>query len=65
MTSSALDSYLELLRVDGATVAQNDNKDASTKDAQITYTATQSNYYAIFPRTAIASQTGAYTLTIQ
>jgi hypothetical protein len=65
MTSSAVDSYLELVRVDGVSVAQNDNKDATTKDAQITFTAVQTNYYAIFTRTAVASQTGAYTLTIQ
>ena len=65
MTSATVDSYIELIRVDGLSVAQNDNKDATTKDAQITYTAVQTNYYAIFARTAVASQTGAYTLTIQ
>ena len=65
MTSPGLDSFLELVRGDGVRVAQNDNKDATTKDAQITYTAVQTNYYAIYARTAVASQTGAYTLTIQ
>jgi hypothetical protein len=65
MTSSTVDSYLDLVRVDGQSVAQNDNKDATTKDAQITDPAAQTNYYAIFARTAVASQTGAYTLTIQ
>lgn len=65
MRSSVVDSYLELVRGDGVTVAQNDNKDATTKDAQITYTASQTNYYVIIARTAIASQTGAYTLSIQ
>ena len=65
MTSSALDSFLELVRVDGLRVAQNDNKDATTTNAQITYTAVQTNYYAIYARTAVALQTGGYTLTIQ
>lgn len=65
MTSSAIDSFLELVRVDGLRLAQNDNKDATTKDAQITHTAVQTDYYAIYARTAVASQTGAYTLTIQ
>jgi hypothetical protein len=65
MTSSAVDSYLELVRADGANVAQNDNRNATTKDAQITYTASQTNYYVIIARTAVASQTGAYTLAIQ
>jgi hypothetical protein len=65
MTSSTIDSFLQLVRVDGLNVAQNDNRDATTKDAQIVYTAAQANYYAIYARSAIASQTGAYTLTIQ
>ncbi|MEO5903672.1 MAG: hypothetical protein ABIQ55_06670 [Gemmatimonadaceae bacterium] len=65
MTSSTVDAFLELVRVDGVRVAQNDNKDAMTKDAKINYTAVQSGYYAIHARTAVALQTGAYTLTIQ
>lgn len=65
MSSSTMDSYLELIRSSGVRVAQNDNKDASTLDAQIVFTATTTDYYGIFPRTAVASQTGVYTLSIQ
>jgi hypothetical protein len=65
MSSSAVDSYLELDRLSGGRVAQNDNRDATTKDARITFTAAATDYYAIFARTAIASQTGAYSLDIQ
>lgn len=65
MSSTDVDSYLELARVSGVPVAQNDNRDANTKDARITFTATVTDYYAIVARTAVASQTGAYTLTIQ
>ena len=65
MTSTEVDSFLELVRLDGARVASNDNKDATTKDAQLIYTATTTTYYAIFARTAISRQTGSYTLTIQ
>jgi hypothetical protein len=65
MSSSVVDSYLTIVRGDGTTMAQNDNKDATTKDARITFTAATANYYAIVARTAIASQTGAYTLAIQ
>lgn len=65
MTSSAIDPFLNLFDVDGLRVAQNDNKDATTKDAEIAYTAVDTNYYAIYARTAVPSQTGAYTLTIQ
>ncbi len=65
MTSTEVDSFLELVSLDGARVASNDNKDATTKDAQLTHTATTATYYAIFARTAISAQTGSYTLTIQ
>ena len=65
MSSSAVDSYLELVRINASPVVQNDNRDGSTKDARITFTATVTDYYAIVARTAVASQTGAYTLTIQ
>jgi hypothetical protein len=65
MASTTVDSYLELYRNGGAFVTQNDNKDATTKDAQITFTATQTDYYAIIARTAVASTTGAYTISIQ
>jgi len=41
------------------------DKDATTKDAQIVYTATATNYYAIVARTGPNLQTGAYTLQIQ
>jgi hypothetical protein len=65
MTSTQVDSFLELRDFDGNRVATNDNKDATTNDAQLVYTATTSTYYRIFARTAVASQVGAYTLTIQ
>ncbi|MEO5589596.1 MAG: Ig-like domain-containing protein [Gemmatimonadaceae bacterium] len=65
MTSTDVDSYLELVRVSGMSVAQNDNRVGTTKDAQITFTATVTDYYAVVARTAIAAQTGAYTLSIQ
>ena len=65
MSSSTVDSFLELQRLSGALVAQNDDRDATTKDARITFTATFTDYYAIVARSAVASQTGAYSLTIQ
>lgn len=65
MTSGTLDSFLQLVRLDGLVVAQNDNVDTTTKDARITFTATQTNYYAIFTRSVPTTAVGAYTLTIQ
>ena len=67
MSSTTIDSGLELFRLDNPAtqVAQNDDKDATTKNSQITYTATATNYYAIVARTTPNLQTGAYTLQIQ
>ncbi len=67
MSSTAIDSALELLRLDNPAVrvAVNEDKDTTTKDAQIVYTATATNYYAIVARTGVNLQTGAYTLQIQ
>lgn len=68
MSSSVVDSYLELRRADetGALVASNDNKDTSgTKDALVTYTSPTTGYYAIVARTAVVGQTGAYSLQVQ
>lgn len=69
MMSTAVDAYLELRYInstsDAPPVAQNDDHDATTKDAQLTFTASRTDYYAIVARTAVGSQTGAYTLTIR
>ncbi|MDO8501179.1 MAG: pre-peptidase C-terminal domain-containing protein [Gemmatimonadaceae bacterium] len=65
MTSTTLDSFLQLVRLDGLVMAQNDNIDATTKDSRITFTVTQTNYYAIFTRSVPTTAVGAYTLTIQ
>ncbi len=67
MSSATIDSSLEFFRLDNPAVrvAQNDDKDATTKDAQIVYTATGTNYYAMVARTGPNLQTGAYTLQIQ
>jgi hypothetical protein len=65
MTSTALDSFLQLIRLDGLVLAQNDNIDATTKDSRMTFTVTQTNYYAIITRSVPTTAVGAYTLTIQ
>jgi 5-hydroxyisourate hydrolase-like protein (transthyretin family) len=65
MSSSIVDSFLQLVKLDGTLVTQNDNISAGTHDSQITYTATQSSYYAIFARTVPTNAQGPYTLTIQ
>ena len=65
MTSTAVDSFLQLSRLDGFVVAQNDNVDATTTNSRITFTVTQTNYYAIFARSVPTTAVGAYNLTIQ
>lgn len=65
MASPTLDSFLQLVRLDGLVVAENDNADATTKNSRITFTVTQTNYYAIFARSLPATAEGAYTLTVQ
>ena len=64
MTSAAVDSYLELYRLSTGLVATNDNVNASTKDAEIVYTPPTDEYFFIVARTAVGSQTGAYSLAV-
>ncbi|GAC1487600.1 MAG: hypothetical protein NVS1B5_10740 [Gemmatimonadaceae bacterium] len=66
MTSSTLDSYLEIYaNGNPAILASNDNIDSSTKDARIVYPAPSTGFYVIKARSAAAGVTGAYTLAVQ
>ena len=66
MTSSAIDSYLQLFELrTNAIVAQNDDIDATTKNASLSFTAQNFGYYIINARTTATGVTGAYTLTVQ
>lgn len=66
MTSSAIDSYLEITAAGGTTIlGQNDNADGTTQNAQLTFTAGPTSYYFVKARSAAAGATGAYTLVIQ
>jgi hypothetical protein len=66
MTSSEVDSYLEI-HADGdlTILANNDNIDSSTKDARVVFTPTVTYFYVIAARSTSAGVTGAYTLSIQ
>jgi hypothetical protein len=71
MTSGVVDSYLEL-RADGGSgfLKNNDNIDATTKDASLTYTVPvlstpTSGFYIITAASRVAGTTGDYTLSIQ
>jgi hypothetical protein len=71
MSSIQVDASLEVVQVEdlvqlnGPVVASNDNRDGTTKDSELSYTAVTSAYYRIIARTAVTSQTGVYTLNIQ
>jgi hypothetical protein len=67
MTSTAVDSYLELTDASATLLASNDNIDGTTQNAQFAFTATgtQPAFYIIKARSAAAGATGAYTLVVQ
>ena len=65
MNSSAVDSYLEIYDDAGRAVANNDNKTATTQDAEVTFTSTRSQFYGILARPAAAGAFGSYTLVVQ
>lgn len=64
MTSSAFDAFLELWEP-GNRLAFNDDADATTDNARLTYTPILDGFYFVVPTSAVAGATGAYTLTIQ
>lgn len=72
MTSSAVDSYLEI-HPDGSSMvlASNDDIDGTTKNARVTYTVPISTtvrtagFYIITAASKVAGATGDYTLTVQ
>ncbi|MGH7603680.1 MAG: hypothetical protein ACRENK_06735 [Gemmatimonadaceae bacterium] len=67
VSSTVFDAYIEIYSRNGL-VASNDDRDTTTTDAQVTYTATTGAYYLIAPTTKLSGTpgtTGAYTLVIQ
>jgi hypothetical protein len=66
MSSTALDSYLEIFRNGSpATLASNDNIDGTTQNARFTFSAPAEDFYIITARGKTAGVTGAYTLAVQ
>jgi len=66
MTSSAVDSYLEVYAIGGTSpLATNDNIDGTTQNAQLAFTAGATGYYIVKARSAAPGATGAYTIAVQ
>jgi hypothetical protein len=65
MSSTAVDPYLVISDLGGNQLAANDDRDGTTKDARLVFTATLSAFYRILASSANVGATGAYTITIQ
>lgn len=69
MSSTAVDSYVEIFGFDSGgnlvLQASNDNIDATTQNARVSYTAGAADFYVIKARTTNSGVTGAYSIAIQ
>jgi len=65
MSSAPVDSFITVYDTNGVVLTSNDNKDATTKDAQVAFTPTVTGFYGIVASSATAGAVGAYTLVIQ
>jgi hypothetical protein len=65
MISTAVDSYLLAYGPSGAVLVSNDDKDGTTKDAQLVLTAPSDAYYRISASSPVVGATGDYTIIIQ
>ena len=66
MNSSAIDSFLSIYASGNATaLVQNDDKDGTTKDALLPFTAPSEGFYFVVAGSTSAGITGAYSLSVQ
>ena len=65
MSSTAVDAYIGIYDTNGVSLITNDNKDATTKDAQVAFTPVVTGFHGILATSANAGATGTYTLIIQ
>ncbi len=66
MNSSTIDSFLSIYASGNATaLAQNDDRDGTTKDAQLPFTAQADGFYFVVTGSTSAGVTGAYSFSVQ
>jgi hypothetical protein len=66
MGSAQFDSYLEIHPGNSNSIlASNDDADATTKNARLTYTVASDGFYVIAARTTVAGASGPYSLSVQ
>jgi hypothetical protein len=65
MSSTAVDSYILIYDTRRAVLIFNDDKDGTTKDAQVAFTASVEGFYGILASSGNVGATGAYTVVVQ
>jgi hypothetical protein len=70
MSSSTLDSYVEIRSNASVVLASNDDIDGTTKDARVTYSVPNTGtstgaFFIVAAASRVAGATGAYTLSVQ
>ena len=65
MSSAAVDSYIAIYDTRGAVLIFNDDKDGTTKDAQVAFTPSVEGFYGILASSGNVGATGAYTVVVQ
>jgi hypothetical protein len=65
MQSTVIDPWLIVYGTNGDGLVSNDNKDSSTKDAEVAFTVPITGFYFIAARNNVVGETGSYTLGIQ
>jgi len=65
MSSTAVDSYIVIYDTGGGVLIVNDDKDGTTKDAQVAFTPSVEGFYGILASSGNVGATGAYTVVVQ
>jgi hypothetical protein len=65
MSSAAVDSYIAIYDTRGAVLIFNDDKDGTTKDAQVAFTPSVEGFYGILASSGNVGATGSYTVVVQ
>jgi hypothetical protein len=65
MSSTALDSYVAIYDTRGVVLIVNDDKDGTSKDAQVAFTPSVEGFYGILASSGNVGATGAYTVVVQ
>jgi hypothetical protein len=65
MSSTAVDSYIVIYNTSGGVLTANDDKDGTTKDAEVAFTPSVEGFYGILASSGTVGATGGYTVVVQ